>query len=267
MIDSHAEQALAAAYVLSALDDPERAAFERHLDGCSECAAEVRSLQPVLAALAEATPQRTPRPELRTRVLAAVAASSGGRGAVIIRDRRLPGQWLALAALTVLSIGLASYAARLQARLGNADARLDQSERRAAVAERAAAENHAVAERVRQAMAMLSAPALTRIELGGQPVAPSASGRAFWSRDRGLIFAAANLPPLRDGRVYQVWVLAGGAPISAGLLQPDATGNAELVFETPAALTRLVAVAVTDEPPGGVPSPTGDKYLVGAALE
>jgi hypothetical protein len=35
------------------------------------------------------------------------------------------------------------------------------------------------------------------------------------------------------------------------------------VFETPVDLPQPVGMAVTIEPDGGVPSPTGDKYLVG----
>jgi anti-sigma-K factor RskA len=66
--------------------------------------------------------------------------------------------------------------------------------------------------------------------------------------------------------VYQLWVLtAAPAPISAGLLRPDARGSVTATFETPPTLPNPVAMAVTLEPEGGVPSPTGDKYLVGLA--
>jgi anti-sigma-K factor RskA len=53
--------------------------------------------------------------------------------------------------------------------------------------------------------------------------------------------------------------------ISAGLLRPDATGVASAVFSTPPDIPTPTAMAVTIEPDGGVPSPTGDKYLVGVA--
>jgi anti-sigma factor RsiW len=61
------------AYVLGTLDADERRAFEAHLAGCADCAAEAESLRPVADALASAVPQRTPRPELRARVLGALA--------------------------------------------------------------------------------------------------------------------------------------------------------------------------------------------------
>jgi anti-sigma-K factor RskA len=53
------------------------------------------------------------------------------------------------------------------------------------------------------------------------------------------------------------------SPVSAGLLELDAAGRVTQAFNTPVDLARPVAIAVTDEPAGGVPAPTGDKYLVG----
>jgi anti-sigma-K factor RskA len=52
-------------------------------------------------------------------------------------------------------------------------------------------------------------------------------------------------------------------PISAGLFRPDDQGSVTASFETPADMPTPVAMAVTLEPDGGVPAPTGDKYLVG----
>ena len=78
MSATHDEQALAAPYVLGALDASERRAFEAHLATCPICLAEVRSLQPVADALAHAVPQQTPRPELRRRVLGGIPGTAPG---------------------------------------------------------------------------------------------------------------------------------------------------------------------------------------------
>jgi anti-sigma-K factor RskA len=90
-----------------------------------------------------------------------------------------------------------------------------------------------------------------------------ARARALWSRQRGMVFTASNLPPLPPGRVYQVWVVTAQAPVSAGLLTPDAQGGGSVYFETPVDIAPPVAVAVTLEPAGGVPAPTGARYLIG----
>ena len=68
-----------------------------------------------------------------------------------------------------------------------------------------------------------------------------------------------------DGRVYQVWVVSGPAPLSAGLLTLDTSGGGLAFFSTPPDIPPPAAVAVTLEPAGGVPAPTGAFYLVGMA--
>jgi anti-sigma-K factor RskA len=106
---------------------------------------------------------------------------------------------------------------------------------------------------------------MARVDLAGQQSAPKAAARAFWSRSRGMVFAATSLPQLPAGKVYQLWVVANGVnPISAGLLAPDAQGQVNAHFVTPPDIPAPVALAVTLEPEGGVPQPTGEKFLIGA---
>ena len=64
--------ALSGAYAVDALDDIERAQFERHLAECAECRAEVASLRSTAALLAETTATAPPE-GLRDRVLADIA--------------------------------------------------------------------------------------------------------------------------------------------------------------------------------------------------
>jgi anti-sigma factor RsiW len=63
--------ALSGAYAVDALDDIERAQFERHLAECPACTSEVDSLREASALLAETT-VATPSAELRDRVLASI---------------------------------------------------------------------------------------------------------------------------------------------------------------------------------------------------
>ena len=65
MSDIHA---LSGAYAVDAVDDIERASFERHLAGCPTCRAEVASLREASALLADAA-TTTPPPALRDAVL------------------------------------------------------------------------------------------------------------------------------------------------------------------------------------------------------
>jgi anti-sigma-K factor RskA len=248
----------AALYAIGALTGPERFAFESHLAGCADCAADVAAFLPVGTVLAQVVPLHDPPQALRARVLAGARGQSAPP-----RAMRAFVPWLATAATFLLTVGLGLYVGQLQDRVRNLEVqlrdalvRVDDGERRVAVALRAAAAAEAP-------LAVLTAPDLQRIDLAGQPPAPRASARVFWSRSRGLVLTGSNLPPLPAGRVYQLWFVTAQAPISAGLLKPDDAGRLTAVLDTRADMPAPVALAVTIEPEGGRPAPTGDKYLVG----
>jgi len=251
--DQFADQA--APYVLGALTRPETRVFEAHLATCAACTATVRGFAPVMAGLAELSAPETPSPAVRARLIRSLKSSSAvSRG------------WLAAAAAIAIAVGLGGYSAQLRGRVGTLESRLRAAILRADATERQVADARRVAFETQSTLAVLAAPDLARIDLAGQPAAPRASARAFWSRARGLVFTASNLPALPAGRTYQLWVLtAQPAPISAGVLKPDENGRVSVMFDTPRDLPKPVAMAVTLEPEGGVPSPTGDKYLVGLA--
>jgi anti-sigma-K factor RskA len=62
---------LSGAYVVDALDDDERALFEKHLPGCLDCQREVASLREATALMADDA-ALTPPPSLRSSVLAGI---------------------------------------------------------------------------------------------------------------------------------------------------------------------------------------------------
>jgi len=268
MSPTHDEHALAAPYVLGALDGADRLAFEAHLATCPVCSEEVRSLRRVADALAYAVPQRTPRPELRSRVLGDLLDETRGHQAAVRErpPRPMVREWLPLAAAVILAIGLGLYSWQLQRRVSTLEARVAEAERSVDTAQRATVEAQRAADQAQAAMAVLAAPDMVRIDLAGQPTAPRATARALWSRNRGMVFTTTNLPLAPRGRVYQVWVVTAGGPVSAGLLTPDPSGRAAAFFSTPADIAPPTAIAVTLEPAGGVAAPTGDRYLVGSPL-
>jgi anti-sigma-K factor RskA len=173
--------------------------------------------------------------------------------------------WLALAAALVIAAGLGVDAVRLRNRIGSLEQRVRDIGARANASERELTSVRRSAEEAQTLVVVLASSDLVRVDLAGQRSAPQARARAFWSRTRGLILTASNLPPLPAGRTYQVWIVTPDAPVSAGLLRPGERGDVHAVFTTPRDVGRVAAVAVTIEPDGGVPAPTGEKYLVGLA--
>jgi anti-sigma-K factor RskA len=280
MSASHEQLApLASAYALDALDPDERRSFERHAAECDICTAEVHAFSDVVAALATSVPQVVPPSELRERVVAAVHQSSvmpevGSTSVTPVafraRTSRLRGRhpemaWLPYAALLAVTVGLGGYSLSLRARVADLEVRLADATSRTLLATRAMDDAQRVALQTQSTVDVLTAPDVARIDLAGQPTAPSAQARALWSRQRGMVFTASNLPQLPAGRVYQVWVVTADARISAGLIMPDTTGSLTATFATPPDIAQPVAVAVTLEPAGGVPQPTGAFYLLGKA--
>ena len=269
------------AWAIGALRVPEAQEIERHLATCESCAAIARSLSLVPLAMQAGQSLETPSIFSRTRLLStirgglasaaatqATAASADTAGVAsgdqnAARGARIA-SWLGIAAALVLAAFLGWDGVRLRGRIADLTRELDQARAAVAASESRMAMIQRSADRTQSALAVLTAPDVARIDLAGQPGAPKASGRAYWSRARGMVFSAAALPPPPSGRTYQVWVITSApAPISAGLVAPDDAGHVDVVFATPHDIPQPVAVAVTLEPSGGVPSPTGPKVLVG----
>ncbi len=262
-------------YVLGATTPAERAEFEAHVAVCEACRTEVAALRPVAAGLAHMVPQVDPPAGLRERVIrvaAGPAAASRGEAASGGPARTSPvWPWLLAAASLAITLGLGGYAIQLRGRMTDLEGQLQQARAQTGQLQQAVTETdqqladaRRTALEARSQLAVLAAPDLVRFDLAGQAIAPSATARAFWSRSRGMVFTASNLPSPPAGRVYQLWVLtAEGMPISVGLLQPDQAGGLTAVFQTPVDIPPPGQVAVSDEPPGGVPAPTGMIWVAG----
>src|SRR5919112_3333632 len=114
--ERHRYQELIGAFLLGKLDRVERMAMQAHLSGCPVCQAEVKELEPVVAALAYAAPDRieeAPQPpgDLEESTLAPILGKKHRA-----RRPRQQFQWsgLAAAAICVIVVGLAGFAGLLQ---------------------------------------------------------------------------------------------------------------------------------------------------------
>jgi anti-sigma-K factor RskA len=228
---------LSTEYLLGTLDASLRDEVARHLSGCAECRAELAEDAKVLDALGRGAPAATPPPALRDRVLRAAADRAPVRVPRAVRSAYLPWVMAAAAALVAALAGWQVIALRTERQ------RLEQ-----------------VSAEQQRSLAVLAAADLVRFDLRG---AGSAHARAFWSHRHGLVFSAEQLAPAAPGKTYQLWVISGGTPISAGVFSPGADGQARIVMATPATLTKVDAVAVTVEPEGGLAAPSAAPILAG----
>jgi anti-sigma-K factor RskA len=82
-------------------------------------------------------------------------------------------------------------------------------------------------------------------------------------RSREALFYAFGLSPLPQDKTYQLWYIAAGKPVSAGTFAVDPRGTASLRVDRVGDPRSIQAWAVTVEPRGGVPQPTGAMVLKG----
>ena len=118
----------------------------------------------------------------------------------------------------------------------------------------------------RTVIAVLRDPATQVVALAGQAPAPTARARMMWHEKAGGVFVATGLPTAPEGKAYQLWAIAGSnAPVSAGVFSVDASGAGSLSVRPLPGVTTVDAFAVTLEPAGGLPAPSGEMYLLGKA--
>ena len=98
-----------------------------------------------------------------------------------------------------------------------------------------------------------------------QKLAPGA--KMFWDRlANRWTMVTHDLPQVQTGRTYQLWLVTAKAEkISAGTFNTDAKGRAVVQATYPLAEADLAAIAITEEPTGGSPQPTGTILVAGAA--
>ena len=89
--------------------------------------------------------------------------------------------------------------------------------------------------------------------------------QVFWRRDRRTwLVNAWHLPRLPAGKVYQLWYVTRNAKISAGVFPVDSTGQGVRLIPVPPEAQGAILAAMTVEPDGGSPQPTGAIVMAGS---
>jgi anti-sigma-K factor RskA len=93
--------------------------------------------------------------------------------------------------------------------------------------------------------------------------APQANAKVVWDTNaQQWVIYIYDLPAPPSDKEYQLWYVTEKAKISAAVFRPDEQGRTVLKLTLPpGALAGLAATAVTLEPKGGSPQPTGKFYL------
>lgn len=221
----------AGSYLLGAMADDERVAFEVHMEACPDCREEVERLRPATDSLPRSVEQMTPPPALKASLMDVVREEAGeadGKRRTLAErlGALLPLGRVLRPALVVGAFALAAAAGYGAAQLGAEDD--GQRTVQASVDSR-------------------------RLELASASLTLSGNG------EDGGILRAEDFPRLGRGRVYQAWILRGKAITPQPTFEVDASGDGGVAVL--ADLSDADAVLVTRERRGGAEQPTENPVL------
>ncbi|HEY7213109.1 MAG TPA: anti-sigma factor, partial [Thermoanaerobaculia bacterium] len=217
-----------------------------------------RDLELLAASVTPVAPSDTTRARI-LRLAAGTAPASSSPSLGVPR-------WLyfAAAALLLLSVWGVAGQLRMRGEVRRLAAERNRLARQVEALDREVDLARAEARQAAQALQILAAPSVRSVVLAGLGPSPQAAGHTYVNpQTRDALFYAFNLPRLEEDKTYQLWFIAGGKPVSAGTFSVDARGSGRLRVEKVSDIEDIQAWAVTIEPRGGVPQPTGAMVLKG----
>ncbi|SMD25931.1 anti-sigma factor [Kibdelosporangium aridum] len=246
MTVTHEAHTLTGAYVLDALSDTERRAFEHHMSGCPACSQEVAELGETTTRLAVATLTPVP-PALWQKVYAAIGVTRQLPPSADVTPashpaRRQRGLWPTRIAVTAAAAAVLAAVA-LGIPLNN---RANELERQLAVSQ-------SQLDDIKAVLGATDAEISQQTEPDGRAVTMVISRQA-----NGMLLMARGLPELPPTQSFQAWfVNQEGKKTSAGLLNSHGT----LLATDVAAAHNATFLALTVEPREGSATPTGSVVL------
>lgn len=265
---SHQEfEELASLDALGVIAPEDLSRLRAHLDTCVECSQAHREFLQAASLLATTLDPVTPPPEAREEILSLIRNSErviekepSGKRLLFRRPAQNP--WLAATA-AVFFLALWGWS-ELRLRALKEDIDEINAGRLHAVEESRRLErtNKTLIDEV----ATLTSSATRTIVLSGQQASPSATARVFLDEEKRRAFVFFHdLPASGNDKSYQLWILRADKPEpqSVSVFDVDEKGTASIVLENLPTATEIKGLAVTLEPRGGAPAPTGQKYLAG----
>ena len=270
-------------YALEALDGEELRELEEHLSsGCSACEELLREQERIKSFLPYSVMTLIPSPRVKDRLfkkIKSIPKFEEGTYSPSLWERLQP-MWLrlggavALAALVLLILSNLSLMNRLkdqQMEISRLQDKItDQTEGLESLGTRLAgreAEITGLKEQLAQQTQitkLLEDPDVVVINMVGLKPDMKAHGRMLWNtKENKAFFHVLNLPAPPSGKTYQLWVIADNTPKSAGIFKVGEHGENFMNLESLPDASKIKTFAVTLEPEGGVPLPTGEMYLLG----
>jgi len=218
------------AYLLGALTDAERSAFEDHLDGCPECRHELERLRPAAELLPRSVEQVEPPPSLKRSLMEVVEREAQAGGTAEPQRRPSLGDRLRRLLVPVRPL-VAAGALAAAVLIGFAVAQIGGGD-----------EGRTVVASINNHRAL-----------------PEASGRLTVHGDGEATLEVRGMPSPGRGRVYQAWVQRDGMVEPQPTFEVGADGAGAVAV--PEDVSGAQAVLLTREPRGGSRAPSEKPIL------
>lgn len=242
-------------YALGAVDEEEKHLVEAYLKDHPDARRKVEELERLSAALPYSVPPVKPSPRPKDLLMKRIAAD---RSSIPDAQTRPPtSRRLRLEAVfRAFSLGAAALAILWALVLSRQVAAL-RSEI-ASLRQVLAAQSLSI-QQIHAALPQLPASEVVTLPVQGTDLQPRAQGQLIANRDsRSAVLVMSNLAPVQAGRTYQVWLIQGDQPQSAGLLNVDEHGQGVLVLTSDRDIGSFDALGISVEPASGSPQPTGE---------
>jgi anti-sigma-K factor RskA len=246
-------------YALGALDPAEKQEFESHVASCADCAQKLAEARGRMAILAFAAPRVEPSPGVKERLMRRLHSTAEGPGGSLApatppESAGIFGRWWAV--LLPLSGALALATVLLWLQNVQLDRQLDALRETVQHQQKQLDESHHLAD-------LLAAHDTVVVPLWEQKTPNTVGARVVYNAREGMMMYDGMLPPAPTDKSYQLWLVPmKGAPISAGVFNPKSGQMSHMMMKVPAGVTAK-EFAVSLEPQGGMPHPTGPMVLVG----
>ncbi len=256
MTEPHANPEDLDLYALGALEGEEKQRFETHLRACPSCQRDLAAARQRTALLGLAAPPVVLSPTVKSTLMQKIHAEPVATGKQTVAGRPKKARWglrfslgfgLATAVLAIATFELLKIDLERGKEIKQLQAQVSQD-----------------AETMQAMGAVTSAPDSAQITLLQQPGEPPGQAHVLYNARMGVAVYSGQIAPAPADKSYQLWLVPSlGAPVNAGLVAANQENGAVVVRLTPGLAAK--AFAVTMEPLGGRPQPTGPKVLVGAA--
>lgn len=265
-------ESLCAGYVLDALTDEENRQFEAILrDATPKQIQLFEEMMEIRDELALATDPKSPSQRVEENIMAAILGEEDESIDGSSDSQNIIPMWAYKAAAAILLIASLTFVYvtfDLSETINSQESQITDLSQTVDTQETQITELKNQLDRQEQLLTVLSGREITLVNMNGLDPSPEGYGKILWDPDKGeAVLQLANLPAPPQDKDYQLWLIkAGENPIPAGVFnfeQPSTNlfFRVEQLNEEPS--TQSNSFAVTLEPKGGVPQPTGDMFLLG----